>query len=74
MTIKSYEKIRRFSHATPSMMDIWKEQKAKLKKKFPGLTNADLSYKEGKKSDMFEKLRIKLGISVEKWKKIMDEI
>ncbi len=65
---------RPFSPSTPSMMDRWNDQKAKLKKKFPSLTNNDLLYKEGKKNEMFENLRIKLSISIEDWKKIMKEI
>jgi hypothetical protein len=74
MAQKFSQATRIFSHATPSMMDIWIEQKAKLKKKFPSLTDSDLRYKEGKKNEMFENLRIKLEISVEDWKKVMKEI
>ena len=74
MTHKSKNITRIFSPATPSMMDIWNEQKANLKNKFPSLTNNDLRYKEGKKNEMFESLRIKLGISKEDWKKVMKEI
>ena len=66
--------IKIFSRATPSIMDVWNGQKTNLKKMFPDLTNADLRYSEGKKNEMFEKLRIKLGKSAEDWKKIMDEI
>jgi hypothetical protein len=74
MAQKFNQTTRIFSHATPSMMDIWNEQKAKLKKKFPSLTDSDLRYKEGKKNEMFENLRVKLEISVEDWKKVMKEI
>lgn len=63
-----------FSRATPSMMDKWIVQKAKLKKKFPSLTNSDLRYNEGKKSEMFENLRIKLSFSKEEWEKIIKNI
>jgi uncharacterized protein YjbJ (UPF0337 family) len=65
---------RLFSPATPSMMDRWNEQKAKLKKKFPELTNNDLKYKEGRKNEMFANLRVKLGVSPEDWKKIMEDL
>lgn len=74
MEYNSNKTNRFFSRATPSMMDKWNEQKAKLKKKFPSLTNNDLRYSEGKKSEMFENIRIKLDITVEDWKKIMEEI
>jgi hypothetical protein len=74
MANKSKNVMQQFSPATPSMMDKWNEQKAKLKKKFPSLTNNDLRYKEGRKNEMFENLRIKLGVSVEEWKKIIEKI
>ena len=74
MAHKSNKTIPVFSRATPSIMDKWNEQKAKLKEKFPSLTNSDLRYTEGKKSEMFENIRIKLGITVDDWKKIMEEI
>jgi len=74
MTNKSNKQIRLFSRATPTMMEKWNEQKAKLKEKFPSLTNSDLRYKEGKKNEMFENIRVKLDISKEDWKKIIEEI
>ncbi len=63
-----------FSPSTPSMMDKWNEQKAKLKKKFPSITNSDLIYNEGKKNDMLENLRIKLGLSADEWKKVLKNL
>jgi hypothetical protein len=63
-----------FSRSTPSMMDRWNAQKAKLKKKYPNLTDADLRYSEGKRGEMLENLRIKLDVSADNWKKIMKEI
>ncbi len=74
MAYKSNKPTRLFSPATPTMMDRWNEQKTKLKKKFPSLTDTDLRYKEGKKSEMFESLRIKLDISIEDWKKMIEDI
>jgi hypothetical protein len=56
------------------MMDRWIEQKDKLKKKFPSLTDNDLKYKEGKKGEMFEAIRIKLDIDVKEWKKVLKEL
>jgi hypothetical protein len=63
-----------FSPATPSIMDRWNEQKAKLKKKFPSLNNNDLLYSEGKKGEMMENLRIKLNLSKEDWKKVIENL
>ena len=72
MTYNSKKTVRQFSPASPSMMDKWIEQKAKLIRKFPQLANYDLRYKEGKKNEMLNGIRIKLGISTEEWKKILE--
>jgi hypothetical protein len=74
MAFKSNKTPQLFSRSTPSIMDKWNEQKDKLKKKFPNLTNNDLLYKEGKKHEMLENLRVKLNISIEDWKKILKNI
>ena len=39
----------------------WDVQKGKLKAKFLVLTDADLTFEEGKKEDMLTKVQIKLG-------------
>lgn len=39
----------------------WAEQKTKLKAKFPVLTDADLTYENGKKDEMLSKVEKKLG-------------
>jgi uncharacterized protein YjbJ (UPF0337 family) len=41
----------------------WSDQKTKLKAKFPELTDADLTFENGKKDDMFGKIEKKLGKS-----------
>ena len=41
----------------------WKEQKLKLKAKFPHLTDEDLKYEEGKKEAMLENIQSILGKS-----------
>ncbi len=41
--------------------ELWKDQKGKLKAKFPILTDADLHFEEGKKEEMFKKISDKLG-------------
>ena len=50
----------------------WNEQKAKLRKAFPVLTDSDLLYEIGKKDDMFTKLQVKLGKTKEELYKIIE--
>ena len=59
MELKKNTEINPFSRSTPSMKEKWDLQKAKFKKKYPSLTDSDLRYDEGKKGDMYEKIRIK---------------
>jgi uncharacterized protein YjbJ (UPF0337 family) len=49
----------------------WNAQKAKLKTKFPTLTDADLQYEESKKDEMLNKLQSKLGKTKEELQKTM---
>jgi hypothetical protein len=74
MELKKNTVINPFSRATPSMKEKWDIQKAKFKKKYPSLTDSDLRYDEGKKGDMYEKIRIKLGISSEELKKFLADL
>jgi len=39
----------------------WNEQKSKLKKEFPTLTDKDLFFEIGRKNEMLAKLEVKLG-------------
>ncbi len=71
MTFRKSTTIRQFALSTPSIKENWDIQKAKLKKKYPSLTESDLRYNEGKKSVMWEKLQIKLGLSKEELQKII---
>lgn len=71
MTSSRSTTVRQFSLSTPSMKDKWEIQKAKLKKKYPNLTDSDLRYDEGKKGVMWEKLQLKLGISKEELQKLI---
>ena len=41
----------------------WEEQKVKLKKKYPFLTEEDLSFREGKKEAMLENIQSLIGKS-----------
>jgi hypothetical protein len=74
MSSKKNTTIRQFTPSTPSMKENWDLQKAKLKNKYPVLTESDLRYHEGKKGVMWEKLQIKLGLSKEELKKIIDKL
>jgi len=48
--------------ATPVLVEEnWDEQKEKLKVKFSNLTDGDLDYEEGKRDEMLDRVRIKLG-------------
>jgi len=50
-------------HSASPINQNWNEQKVKLKKKYSILTDADLSFEEGKKNEMMSKLQKKLGKS-----------
>ena len=39
----------------------WNKKKEKLKQKYPGITDKDLRYHEGKENDMINVLGYKLG-------------
>jgi hypothetical protein len=41
----------------------WNKKKAKLKQKYPNITDEDLRYNEGKEKEMIEVLGYKLGIT-----------
>jgi uncharacterized protein YjbJ (UPF0337 family) len=49
----------------------WNEIKGKLKQKYAGLTDDDLTYVEGKEDELFGRLQQKLG---RKKEEIKDEI
>lgn len=44
-------------------ISYWSSKKDKLKNKFPGITDKDLEYLEGKEKEMIEILGYKLGLS-----------
>lgn len=52
----------------------WEEQKERLKKRFPRLTDDDLEFDDevGKKEEMLAGLQIKLGKSKEELRKIIE--
>ena len=52
----------------------WEEQKEKLKQKFAALTENDLFFSDGKKEEMIEKLKVKLGITKEELLNIIEKL
>lgn len=74
MTFRNNKTVRQFTPSTPSMKENWDIQKAKLKKKYPSLTDSDLRYDEGKKGAMWENLKIKLGLSKEELQKLISRV
>ena len=74
MTFRNNKTVRQFTPSTPSMKENWDMQKAKLKKKYPILTDSDLRYDEGKKGAMWENLKIKLELSKEELQKLISRV
>jgi uncharacterized protein YjbJ (UPF0337 family) len=52
----------------------WEIQKAKLKQRFADLTDNDLMFLEGKKDEMLGRLEVKLGITKEELRKILNKM
>jgi hypothetical protein len=50
----------------------WENQKGKLRREFPILTDEDLNFHEKQKSEMLANLAAKLGLSVERLQIIME--
>ncbi|MFA7227729.1 MAG: hypothetical protein WC061_01740 [Melioribacteraceae bacterium] len=71
MTFRKSTTVRQFAISTPSMKEKWDIRKAKLKKKYPSLTDSDLRYDEGKRGVMWEKIQVKLNLSKEELQKII---
>jgi len=50
----------------------WNEQKTRLKKEFPALTDKDLFFEIGRKNEMLAKLQVKLGKTKEELQRIIN--
>ena len=57
--------------SSPFIILNWFVKKSILRKKYPFLSDKDLLYEEGKETEMFENLQIKLGISRDELQKII---
>ena len=66
--------IQQFATSTHSITENWYIQKAKLKKRYPILSDNDLSYDEVKNGTIWTKLKIKFGFKKEELQKIISEI
>jgi uncharacterized protein YjbJ (UPF0337 family) len=57
--------------ATGPVSKTWIEKKKKLKEQFTELTNADLNFLKGKRNEMLDRVRIKLGKTKEEMSAII---
>jgi hypothetical protein len=65
--------VPQFSTSIHSIVGNWYIKKAKLKKRYPILTDNDLSYDEAKNGTIWDKLKIKFGLSKEELQNIISE-
>ena len=56
------------------VVGYWNGKKEKIKKKFTGITDEDLSFQDGKEKEMMEMLEYKLGIPKLELAKIIEEL
>ncbi len=71
MVLKKHTMVQQFAASIPSLIENWYIRKAKLKRKYPTLTDSDLQYDEVKNGTILNKLRIKLGLNKEELQKII---
>jgi hypothetical protein len=57
-----------------TILGYWNGKKEKIKQKFPGITDQDLSFNEGKEKEMMEMLEYKLGITKLELAKIIEAL
>jgi len=73
MAFTRYAEHQSYVPSSPLVILNWYVKKAKLKKKYPFLNDEDLLYEEGKESEMYENLQVKLDLSREELQKIFEE-
>jgi hypothetical protein len=54
------------------VVGYWNSKKDKIKQKFPGITDQDLDFQEGKEKEMIDMLEYKLGITKLELAKIIE--
>jgi hypothetical protein len=74
MAFISSTKVYQFPSYTSSITGNWYIKKAKLKKKYPILTDKDLPYEERENGEILDKLKIKLALSKEEIQKIISAV
>ncbi len=73
MVLKKDTMVQPSADAVPSLIENWYIKKAKLKRRYPDLTDSDLQYDEVRNGTLINKLRNKLGINTEELQKIISE-
>ena len=63
--------VQQFADSANPKIENWYIQKAKLKKRYPILTDNDLSYDEAINGTIWDKLKIKFGLNKEELQKII---
>jgi hypothetical protein len=71
MTFIKSTAVQQFAASANSKIENWYIQKAKLKKRYPILTDNDLSYDDAKNGTIWNKLKIKFGLNKEEVQKII---
>jgi hypothetical protein len=56
------------------VLGYWNSKKEKIKKRFPGITDQDLHFCNGKEKEMMEMLEYKLNISKNELAKIIESL
>ena len=56
------------------VVGYWESKKEKIKQRFPGITDQDLIFREGKEKEMMEMLEYKLGITKLELAKIIEAL
>lgn len=71
MAFKKNKAVQQFTSSVNSIKENWYIKKAKLKRKYPILTDNDLRYDEVKKGTILDNLEIKLDLKKEELQKII---
>ena len=71
MIIRKGTAVNQFTSTAPTILENWYIKKAKLKRRYPVLTDRDLLFDEVKNGSIWDKLKAKLGISIVELQKII---
>ncbi len=73
MVLKNNKMVQQFTASLPSVIENWYIKKARLKRRYPNLTDSDLQYDEVKNGTIISNLLIKLGVNKEELQKIISQ-